>query len=297
MRGKGPLAGFLFAAPWLIGFGVFLVVPLAKAFYYSFCDYSILNPPVFRGLVNYKNLLQDELFWKSLGNTLYYAVFAIPLATVTAIFLALLLNTKVKEMALYRTVFFLPSLVPAVPVAVLFLWLFNGEQGIVNLILGFVRDLVGSEAPLPNWLGDESLSKPVLVLMAMWAVGNPMVIYLAGLQQIPGQLYEAANIDGATPWQKTWKVTLPLLSPVIQFNVVIAMISALQYFTQAYVMFPSGAPARSTYLYSMYIYDSAFRDNRMGYASAMGWVMFLIILGLTSLALKYSDKHVHYGGA
>ena len=286
---KESIAGVLFALPWIIGFSVFLAWPLIQALYYSLCDYSVLTPPVFIGLKNYTDLFQDELFYTALYNTLYFALFSIPLGTIVAIGLAMLLNTKVKGQAFYRTFFFLPALIPAVPLAMLWQWIFNGESGIINAALRGV----GFESP-PNWLGDPAFAKTVLIVMAVWTVGNAMVIYLAGLQEIPKSMYEAADLDGANPWKKTMNVTVPLLSPVITFNVIMAIIGTLQYFTQAYVIFPGGAPAQSTYLYTMYLYDTAFRDLRMGYASAMGWILFLIILGLTYGALKYSEKKVHY---
>jgi multiple sugar transport system permease protein len=281
-------AGLLFAAPWFIGFSVFLLFPLLKSFYNSFTEYTILTPPVWIGLENYQDLFKDELFWKSLGNSFYYAFLAIPIGTIVAISLALLLNQKVKGQAFYRTFFFLPSLVPVVPLAILWLWLFNGESGIINAVIEPIFHVK------PNWLGDVNLAKNVLIVMSTWGVGNAMVIYLAGLQQVPQELYEAANLDGASPLRKTWKITLPLLSPVIMFNVVMSIIGSLQVFAQPYIMFPGGSPERTTYFFSVYIYDTAFRDNRMGYASAMGWILFLIILVLTYVAIKYMDKKVHY---
>ncbi len=237
-------------------------------------------------------------FWQSLYNTFYFALFSIPIGTCVAIGLAMLLNTKVKGQAFYRTFFFLPSLVPAVPLAILWQWMFNGDLDLIN---GFLRkigveklfQLFGQEK-LPNWLSDPMFAKTVLIAMAVWGVGNAMVIYLAGLQDVPQPLYEAADLDGASPWKKTKLVTIPLLSPVILFNVIMGIIGSLQYFTQVYVLFPNGDPARSTYLYSIYLYDKAFRDLKMGYASAMGWIMFLIILALTLFVIKFSEKKVYY---
>lgn len=303
--GNQTLAGLLFASPWFIGFTVFLLFPLLASLYNSFTEYTILTPPVWIGIENYANLLKDELFWKSLLNTFQYAVVAIPLGTVAAIGMALLLNQKVRGQAFYRTFFFLPSLVPAVPMSILWLWIFNGENGIINsfarqLNFGPIATLNKSfglsipPIPMPNWLGDVHLARYVLVVMAIWGVGNAMVIYLAGLQQVPVSLYEAADIDGATPWRKTWKITLPMLSPVMMFNIVMGIIGSMQVFAQPYIMFPGGAPERTTYFFSVYIYDTAFRDNKMGYASAMGWVMFLIIMALTYFAIKFMDRRVHY---
>lgn len=290
-------AGLLFASPWLIGFTVFLLYPLLRSLYNSFTEYTILTPAVWIGAENYRELMRDEIFWKSLWNTFYYAIFAVPLSTIVAIGLAMLLNAKVRGQAFYRTFFFLPALVPAVPMAILWLWLFNGEKGIVSYGIQALDNLLPFiELPRPNWLGDKDFTKNVLILMSTWTVGNAMVIYLAGLQQVPVALYEAADLDGATPWRKTIRITLPMLSPVIMFNVIMSIIASFQIFTQPYIMFTGGAPDRHSYFYTMYIYDAAFRDNNMGYASAMGWIMFLIIFVLTYLARTYMDKRVHYEG-
>lgn len=287
---KETIAGLLFASPWFVGFTVFLAYPLCASIYYSFCDYTVLKPPVWVGLNNYIDLFRDEVFYITLINTFQYAVIALPLGMVVAIALALLLNTKVRGMAFYRTIFFLPSLVPMVALAVLWLWMFNGEHGLINMALrGF--GIAG-----PNWLGDPQWSKPALILLSVWGVGNAIVIYLAGLQDIPTHLYEAADLDGASPWQKVKAVTLPMLSPVIQFNMILGIIGTLQVFTVPYVMFGvGGPPARSTYFYTMYLYDNAFRFQKMGYACAMGWIMFLIIFALTLISIKVSEKRIHYG--
>jgi len=341
----------LFASPWFIGFALFLAYPLTASFYYSFCDYSVLRKPVWIGWMNYRNLVADEVFWISLKNTAVYAVMALPLGMLTALALALLLNTKVRGMTVYRTIFFLPSLVPTIPLAVLWLWVFNGEHGILNYALEYLpaatliclpllaciavtgiaystgREHVGRvllgvsiavgaatlwlltggmgvvgrlhaavRLPTPNWLSDTTWSKPALALMAIWGSGNAMVIYLAGLQDVPAEMYEAAELDGAGWWERTRHVTLPMVSPVILFNGIMGIIGTLQVFAEPYVMFPGGSPARSTYFYTMYLFDNAFIYHKMGYACAMGWILFLIILGLTLLALRVSERHVHYQG-
>jgi multiple sugar transport system permease protein len=280
----------LFASPWILGFGIFLLYPLLASLYYSFCDYSVLREPVWIGMANYSGLMRDEVFWISLKNTFVYAAMALPLGLVVALGLAMLLNTKVRGMGLYRTLFFVPSVVPMVSLAVLWLWMFNAEFGLVNHGLRAVG--IGG----PMWLSDPTWSKPALVLLGVWGVGNAMVIYLAGLQNVPQSLYEAADLDGAGAWAKTRCVTIPMISLVILFNLVMGIIGTLQVFTVPYVMFPGGAPARSTYFYTMYLFDNAFRYQNMGYASAMGWIMFVIILLLTLAALKLSERHVHYGG-
>lgn len=289
-KGEG-LRGWLFASPWVIGFSVFLLYPLSASIYYSLCDYSVLRAPVYIGLDNYRSLFQDPVFWKALSNTAIYAAIAIPVTLIASLGLALLLNSRVKGMSFYRTIFFIPSLMPLVATACLWLWLLNNQHGLINQLLGFVG-ITG-----PNWMGDTLWSKPSLALVAVWGVGNAVVIYLAGLQDVPVQLYEAAELDGARPWRRTWHITLPMLSPVILFNSIIGMIGALQVFVLPYVMFPEGAPARSTYFYTAYLYDNAFRFHKMGYASAMGWIMFIVIFLLTMLALKTTERRVHYGGS
>ncbi len=282
--------GVLFALPWIIGFLLFTSYPLIASFCYSFTNYSVLRPPSYVGLANFKELAGDEVFRKSVGNTVLYAIGAVPLSAVMAIGLAMLLNMKVKGMAFYRTMFFLPSLVPQIAMGTLFLWVFNSDYGLLNNMFRAIG------ISLPNWLGDPTWSKWTLILIAIWGCGQAMIIYLAGLQDVPVSLYEAAELDGAKLWAKTKHVTLPMISPVILFNVVMGIIGAVQTFAVPQLMFPGGSPARSTYMFAMYLYDNAFQNQRMGYASAMGWVMFLIILLLTLVSLKISDKHVHYEG-
>jgi multiple sugar transport system permease protein len=288
MKNRDARIGVLFALPWIFGFLIFLAYPVISSFAYSFTNYSVLRPPKFIGLGNYQELARDDVFLTTLKNTLWFAIGAVPLSTVVAIGLAMLLNTKVKGMSLYRTLFFLPSLVPMVAQGTLFLWIFNSDYGLLNEALKFLH------IPPPNWLGSPDWSKWTLVLISMWGSGHAMVIYLAGLQDVPVSLYEAAELDGAKLWQKTKSVTLPMISPVILFNVIMGIIGALQVFALPFVMFPGGAPARSTYFFTSYLFDNAFTYQRMGYASAMGWVMFMITLALTLLSLKVSEKHVHY---
>ncbi|MDR3690035.1 MAG: sugar ABC transporter permease [Fimbriimonas sp.] len=282
--------GILFAMPWILGFTVFLAYPLISSFYYSFTNFSILSSPRWIGGSNYSELMGDQVFHQSLKNTLLFAAASVPLATVFAILLALLLNSKTKGMAFYRTIFYIPSLVPMVALGVLWLWVFNGQYGLLNEGLRHIG------LPPPPWLTEPAWAKWTLVIISVWGTGNAMVIYLAGLQDVPQSLYEAADIDGAKAWGKTRHVTIPMISPVILFNVIMGIIGSLQTFALPYVMFPGGQPARSTYFFSMYLYDTAFQYQRMGYASAMGWVMFAITLSLTLLALKLSSKHVHYEG-
>lgn len=282
--------GLLFAMPWILGLLVFLAYPLLSSLFYSFTSFSVLRPPVWIGLSNYKELAGDAVFRQTLSNTLLYSAASVPLGTLAAIGLALLLNTKVRGMAFYRTIFYIPSLVPMVALAVLWLWVFNGQYGLLN------EGLKAGHLPTPPWLSDPAWSKWTLIIISVWGCGNAMVIYLAGLQDVPQSLYEAAELDGAKLWGKTRHVTLPMISPVILFNVIMGIIGSMQTFALPYVMFPGGQPARSAYFFSMYLYDNAFLYQRMGYASAMGWVMFAITLALTFVALKVSAKHVHYEG-
>jgi multiple sugar transport system permease protein len=224
-------------------------------------------------------------------NTAFYAALAVPFGTFVALLLALLLNANIRGRTLYRAVFFIPSLVPLVALAVVWQYMLNGQHGVVNDVLANL----GIKGP--DWLGDPNWSKPALVLIAGWGVGHAMVIYLAGLQDVPRQLYEAADLDGASWWSRLWAVTLPMLSPIILFNVVMGIIGALQVFTLPYVLSNTGSPARSIYFYTTYLYDNAFVYQKMGYACAMGWIMFLVIVALTFTAIKLSERHVHYGGA
>jgi len=303
---KEALTALVFVSPWIIGFTLFLLYPLLASVYYSFCNYSVLKPPVWVGLANYRNLIRDDVFRDSLVNTLVYAAMALPTGMAVAIGLAMMLNAKVKGQTFYRTIFYVPSLVPGVPLAVLWLWVFSGKQGIINAVIqpwldALSRALVHLHLHVtltaPQWLTNATWAKPALVLMSVWGAGNAMLIYLAGLQDVPQHLYEAAELDGAGWWSKTWNVTLPMLSPVILFNGVMGIIGALQIFTIPYIMFPGGSPARSTYFYAMYLYDNAFLYLKMGYACAMGWIMFVITVALTVFALKLSSRHVHYGGS
>ena len=291
MRRKESAAGFLFAAPWLLGMAIFLLYPLAASLYYSFCDYSILKPPMNVGAANYAELMGDQVFWKVGANTLIYAALSLPASILVALGLAMLLNNKVRALPVFRTLFFLPSLVPQVALAVLWLWIFNSEHGIFNVLL----EHIGISGP--NWLGSPAWTKPCLAVMAVWGSGNMMVIYLASLQDVPASYIEAAELDGAGAWARTWHITLPMISPIIFFNLITGMIGSLQVFTVPYVMFPDGTPARSSYFYTTYLFDNAFKFNKMGYASAMAWIMLICILVLTAVAAKLSAKHVYYEGA
>jgi len=285
--------GLLFAAPYIVGFLVLTLYPLLASLYYSLCRYNVIRRPVWVGLENFRTLfLEDPLFWKSLYNTLFFTAFSVPLALLFSLSLALLLNQKVRAMSVYRTVFFLPSIVPIVASAVLWLWVLNPESGLIN---GMLRQFVGIEGP--GWIADEHWAKPSLIVMSLWSVGGAMVIFLAGLADVPQVLYEVAEIDGAGRWSKFRHVTLPMLTPTILFNLIIGLINAFQYFTQVYVMTGGkGGPVDSTMFYALYLYRNSFFYLRMGYASAMAWLLFLVILGATVALLASSKRWVHYHG-
>ncbi len=293
--------GLAFTAPWIIGFSVFLAYPVLASLFYSFCDYSILQRPVFIGLGNYQKLIFDDVFWLSLTNTLYYALFSVPLGVVTSLSLALLLNLPIRGRAFFRAVFYLPSIGPVVASSMLWLWIFNGQFGVLNWVLRPVCEWFGTSPPA--WLGDPAWAKPALILMSLWGVGNSMVIYLAGLQDVPKELYDSAAIDGANAWQRFWNITLPSISPVLYFNLLMGIIGALQVFTQVFVIAGGvggnanpleGSPSRSTLFYSIYLFSTAFYDLRMGYASALAWALFVIVAALTWLATKLAASRIHY---
>ena len=283
------VTGLLFSSPWVVGLSVFLIYPLLAALYYSLCDYSVLLPPVFVGFDNYIELFQDRLFWKSLWNTSFFALGSVGLGVVVALTLAILLNSKVKGMAFYRTVFFLPSLMPLVAGSILWFCMYAGQGGIINTLLA----KIGINGPA--WLSDPDWAKVAIVFMAVWGAGNSMVIFLAGLQDVPMSLYEASIIDGANWLQRLLHVTIPMVSPVIYFNVVMGIIGGFQAFAQAMIMTSNtGAPEQSTLFYVLQLYNVGFMDLRMGYASAMAWVLFIIILGLTFMATHLSKRWVTY---
>lgn len=282
--------GLAFLSPWLIGFAGLTLIPVVLSFYYSLCEYSLLQPPMFIGLANYRELMHDGVFWQALGNTLYFAAMAIPSSLMLSLGLAMLLNVKVPGQSFFRTIIFMPSLVPIVASAMVWMWMFNGKYGMFNHLLG----KIGISGP--SWLDNPSWAMPALALMSLWGVGYSVVVYLAGLQDVPRELYEAAEIDGAGIWGRLWHVTIPFLSPVIFFNLIMSIIWVLQVLDIPYIMTPNGGPARSTEFIAVYLYDNGFRFLRMGYASAIAWIMLLVILILTGIAFWSSKRWVHYQG-
>lgn len=291
----------MFISPFLIGFLVLTVYPVGASLVYSFCNYDIVTPPQFVGVRNYSDLLQDQRFYKSLYNTVFLTVFSVPLSLITAMGLAFLLNMKLRGQALYRTIFFLPSIVPVLASSVLWVWLLNTDTGIVNQLLDPLRQLINSvlsaehQIAKPAWLFDKDYIKPALILMGLWGVGGNMILYLAALGDVPRQLYEAAELDGAGTWRKTWHITLPMISPSLFFTMIMGLIGSFQYFSQAWVMTPE-SPEDSGLFYAPYLFYKAFAELRMGMASAMAWILFIIIVACTLLVFRSTRKFVYYGG-
>jgi multiple sugar transport system permease protein len=281
------LKGLMFIMPWIIGFLIFQLYPICKSVYYSFCEYDVLNAPIFIGLNNYKNLFHDELFLKSIVNTAVYTVMAIPLSMFVSLFFAILLNQKIIGRGIFRAIYFLPSLVPLIAMAVLWKWIFSSKNGILNYALS----LIGITGP--SWLGSTMWATPSIVLTGIWGVGGSIVIYLAALQDVPRSLYEAAEIDGAGWFAKLRHITIPMISPVIYFNLILGIIGTLQVFVVPYVM-TSGGPARSTYYYTMYLFDNAFCFLKMGYAGAMAVLLFIVIVAMTIIITKLTASKIYY---
>ncbi|ADQ05902.1 binding-protein-dependent transport systems inner membrane component [Caldicellulosiruptor hydrothermalis 108] len=282
------LVGLLYVLPWLVGFLVFKLYPFIMSFVYSFCDYSMLKPPKFVGLYNFIYMLtKDELFPKALVNTLKYVIITVPLKISFALFVAIILNMKLKGINLFRTVYYLPSIFGgSVAISILWRFLFM-KEGIVNKFLG----LFGIEGI--NWLGDPRIAMFSVSLLAVWQFGSSMVLFLARLKEIPSELYEAALVDGASRLKMFTKITLPMISPIMFFNLVMQTINAFQEFTGPYII-TGGGPVNSTYLLSMLIYDNAFKYFRMGYAAALSWVQFVIILIFTAFIFRSSTYWTYY---
>ncbi|HHY98587.1 MAG TPA: sugar ABC transporter permease [Firmicutes bacterium] len=290
MARREEAAFYLFISPWLIGFIAFTAGPIVASLFFSFCNYDIVNPPQWIWLGNFAKLLSDPLFWQSLKVTAIYSFFGVPLDMMASLAIALLLNQKVRGLAWFRTIFYMPSVISGVAVSLLWMWIFNPEFGILNYLLWILFRIHG-----PAWIMSEEWVLPALIIMSLWGIGGGIVIYLAGLQGVPTELYEAAEIDGATPWNKLMRITLPMMSPVILFNLIMGIIGSFQVFTQAYVM-TGGGPHYASLFYVLYIYQNAFQFFSMGYASALAWILFLIILALTLLVFKSSPLWVYYEG-
>jgi multiple sugar transport system permease protein len=284
------LLGLLFVSPWLLQFLTLNLYPFAASLYYSFTQYSIIGQPYWIGLTNYRLLFtQDPEFWTSLGNTVYYTVFAVGFGTLIAIGMAMLLNMKVRMVSVYRTIFYLPSITPVVASSIVWIFLFNPQYGLLD------AGLEALNLPIIGWLSDPAWAKASLVIMSFWGLGGAMIIYLASLQDVPLELMEAASLDGAGKLRQFWHITIPAISPVILFNVIIGLIGAFQFFTQAYVM-TNGGPGDATLFYSLQIYRQAFLYFKMGYASAMAWILFVVVMAATLIVFRTSARWVYYGG-
>lgn len=309
-------SGLLFCSPWLIGFAFLFLWPFLASLYWSLCRFDLINPPEFIGLANYDRIMSEigtnRGFGRALTNTLYYSLLSVPLSVAAGVGLAALLSAKVRGQAIFRTLVFLPSIIPIVAASVLWLWLLDPDGGFINYLLSWVgvegqnwlnqsRNAISIEggSVLTNWFTGEPLkllgSKDALVLMTVWGVGNFVVIYLAAIGDIPDSLYEAAAIDGAGPLRRFWHVTVPMLTPVIFFNLVMGLIRSVQTFASIYVLSEgTGKPGGSLTMISLQLFLSAFADYEMGYASAMAWILFVLLL-LATIALFRSSRHwVHY---
>jgi len=288
--------GLLFASPWIIGFLVFQLIPILASAYYSLTNFNLFQDPQFVGLHNYQRMASDELFWKSLFNTVYLTAVGVPISLAAALVAALALNMRVPGQWFFRTIVFLPTVVPVVAATYIWRWLLNAQYGYVNEALGTFH--LGQ----PLWLDDAIWTKPALILMSLWVTGSAMIVFLAALKDVPEVYYEAATVDGAGAWSKFRHVTLPLISPVILFETIIAGIFTLQYFTQAYLLSQtrfngaSGGPDNSLLVYGLYLFQQAFVNLNMGYASAMAWVLLFVALIGTLVLLRLSRDRVFYAG-
>ncbi|MCC7358541.1 MAG: sugar ABC transporter permease [Anaerolineales bacterium] len=287
------IAGYLFLAPWIIGLIIFTIAPIVASFVLSFTHWDIVNPPEWASLYNYNRIFTvDKDFRQALQVTLTYALFTIPLGIAAGLGLSLLLNQRLRGMNIFRTLFYLPAILPAVAVTLLWVWMFNSDFGLINWFLG----MFGVEGP--HWFQSPRWVLPALTIMSLWGVGGGAVIYLAGLQNISPHLYEAAEIDGAGGWHKFLNITLPLLSPTIFFQLIMSLIGTLQSFVTTFVAFGGlaapGGPQKSALFYMLYLYIKAFREFKMGYASALAWILSVLILLLTLVVFGTSKRWVYY---
>ncbi|MCM3270553.1 carbohydrate ABC transporter permease [Paenibacillus elgii] len=280
---------YLFISPWLIGAAIFTLYPILYSLYISFTEYNITSPPKWVGLQNYTKMFQDDLFWRGVKTTVLFTIFSVPLQLLLSLFLALLVNQKIPFKRFFRTAIYFPSMISGVAMSLVWLWVFNSKIGMFNWALG----LLGIDGP--KWLEDSNWALAAMVIMTMWSAGAGMVIFLAGLQGVPPILYEAAKIDGVTRWQSLWRITLPMISPVVLFQLIMGIIDSFQVFTQAFVM-TKGGPHYATQFYVYYLWQNGFKFFKMGYASAMAWLLLIVIMLMTFLIMRVSRKLVHYEG-
>ena len=292
MQARKALWGYLFLLPWLIGMLVFIVGPIIASFVLSFTEYDVLSPPRFIGLANYvKAFTGDSLFWPSIGRTFEYAIGVVPLGLLGSLLLAMLLSRQTRSVYVYRTFFFIPSLTPAVALALLWTWIFDPTVGPINVTLAYL----GIQGP--GWLTSATWALPGLLIITLWASmgGNTMLIFLAGLKGVPRELYDAAEIDGAGRWARFRNITLPMISPTILFNLILGVIGALKVFTISFVA-TSGGPSYATWFFALHIYQQAFSYFKMGYGSALAWIFLVMLLVFTYLQLTYARRWVYYAG-
>jgi len=281
--------GLLLTSPFIIGVLFLWVGPMIYSLFLILQDWDLITPPTFIGFGNFVRLWNDPLVAKSLGNTAYYTFLGVPLQLIVAFGLALMLNQNVRGLSIYRTIYYLPSITPAVAFAVVWIQILNPEFGVLNNLIG----LFGIK-PI-KWLFDPMWAKPAFILMSLWLVGFQMVIFLAGLQGVPKELHEAAAIDGASSWRRFWNVTLPIISPVLFFNLVIGLIGSFQVFTGAFII-TKGGPQDSTLFMVLYIYRNAFEYFKMGYAVTLSWLLFVIIMIFTAVQFFFANRWVYYEG-
>lgn len=287
MKGRRAVAGYIFISPFILGFLFWFLIPAATAGWLAFHEWNLLAPPKAVGFANFAKLWSDALLWQALKVTTIFTLVSVPVSLLLGFALALLLNTAVRGITVFRTIFYLPSIVPAVANAVLWAWIFNTEFGLANAGLHAIG------LPKIKWLQDPEWALPAMILVALWGFGGGMVIYLAGLQGIPRSFYEAADIDGAGRWAKLRHITIPLMSPVLFFNLIIGIIGSYQVFTQARLI-TSGGPQNATLVYVLYLYRTGFENLKMGYAAALAWLLFAIIMLLTLFVFKYIGSRVYY---
>lgn len=286
-KNRRTVMGYIFIMPFILGFLFWFLGPALVAAYLSFQRWNLLSPPRYTGFDNFERLINDDIFWQSLKATAIYTVTSVPISLVVAFLLAMLINTKIRGIAFFRTIYYLPTIVPFVASAILWAWLLNTEFGLLN---AGIRALGGEKVA---WLQEPGSAMASFVIMSAWAVGGPMIIFLAGLQGIPEVFYEAAEIDGAGAWAKLRRITIPLMSPIIFFNLVIGIIAAAQEFVRAYLI-TGGGPENSTLFLVLYIYRTAFQSQRMGYAAVISWVLFIILMVLSYLVFRYMGSRVYY---
>jgi multiple sugar transport system permease protein len=287
---KNLITGLLFVSPWLIGFLLWTAWPVLSSIYYSFFRYDLITKPIFLGLGNYIEIFTDDpRFWKVVWNTIFYVGLSVPLGVISAFLIANLLNAKLAGRSFFRAVFYIPAIVPAICVAMVWLFIYNVQYGVINSMLKALGQ------PIIPFLSNPQLSKPSLIVIHIWAQGTAVVIFLAALQDVPRSLYEAATVDGANAWHKFRNITIPMTSPIILYTAVLGLIGGFQIFLLPYLL-TNGGPAASTEFYAMHLYRSAFELFRMGKASALAWLMFVVVAAFTVLLFRTSGRWVFYGG-